>query len=279
MTGIFDWLTQPKPGNVTQTTGTELGPEAKAMFAQLFPQIQAANKPITPFAGPTVAGFDSNQTAGLGQVAGAATGSAQGLADAGTAAQKYFLDPARLDVTHDPNITRQADAITGGVTRNLQENILPGVRTGGIQAGGMYSGGASKAGLSEGKAIGDTNLNLESVLSKLFGDAYQGAAGRAQHAVDTNGNAIQTAAMPGVMQYGAGQASQDQAQKELDAQISQYYTPYALQQNQISQMMQLLGLMPGAKTTSNSTGTAPQGPLLTQLLGAAANVGSKIAMA
>lgn len=273
---MFDFLTKPRAGSVTQTTGTTLGPEAQSMFASLFPQIQKATQPIQAYQGPTIAGFDPNQTAGLGQVAGAATGQGQDLATAGTAAQKYFLDPARLDVTHDPNITRQADAVREMTTRNLEENILPGVRTSGIQGGGMYSGGASKAGLSEGKAIGDTNLNLESVLSKLFGDAYSGAAGRAQHAVDTNGNVIQTAAMPGVMQYGAGQASQDQAQKELDAQISQYYTPYALQQNQIAQMMQLLGLMPGSTTTSHSTGTNPQAPLFSQLLGAGATAASKL---
>lgn len=273
---MFDWLTKPKAGNVTQTTGTELGPQGRALFDKLFPQIQSASNPIQAWGGPTVAGFTPNQTGGLNQVAGTAIGDAAGLAGAGTAAQRYFLDPARLDVTHDPNITRMADATREMTTRNLQENILPGVRGSGIQAGGMYSGGASKAGLAEGKAIGDTNLGLEGTIAKLFMDAFSGAAGRQQHAVDTNATAMQNAAMPGVMQFGAGQAEQDQRQKELDAQIAQYYTPYALQQNQIQQMMALLGMMPDSTTTSHSTGTNPQGPLLGQLLGTGATIASKM---
>ncbi len=193
-------------------------------------------------------------------------------------AQKYFLDPARLNVTSDPNITRQADAVREITTRNLQENILPGTRQSNIQGGGMYSGGNSRAGIAEGKAIGDTNANLEAVLSKLFSDAYSGAAGRMQGAQQMNAGQMTNAAMPGVMQDAVGQAQQAQAQRELDDQISQHYLPQTLPAQQAAMLLQLLQGMPGGSTTSTSYGTSPQAPLFSQMLGAASAAASKMPM-
>lgn len=267
--GIFDWLTQPKPGSTTQTTSTTLGPEQQQLFSQIFPQIQAGAKPITPFAGPTVAGFNPNQVAGQNQVVGAAQGGVTDLANAGTAAQKYFLDPARLNVTSDPNITNQASAISNNAVQDFLQHTAPGITHGNVQQAGMFAPG-SKGDIALGQGQGDASRYLQQTLAKLYGDAYQGAAGRMQGAQQMNAGQMQNAATPGIMQDAVGQAQQAQAQKELDAQISQYYMPYQLQQAQITSLLQQLGLMPGSSTTSHSTGTAPQSPLLTQLLGAAA---------
>ncbi len=275
--GIFDTIFKGKPGNMTQTTGTKLGSEAQSIWGQLFPQIQQQKMP-TAWSGPTVAGFDPATVAGQNQVLGAA-GAAQPLATQANAAQSYFLDPARLNVTSDPNITRQADAIREITTRNLMENVLPTARGGEIANSGMYAGGASKAAQLQGKAIGDTNANLENTLAGLFSNAYQQAASRQQHAVDTNDSVMRSGATPGAMMDAVGQQREAKAQQELDAQIAQYYQPALLQQAWIMQQLQQLGLMPGAVTTSNAQGTNPQGSLLGQILGAAAQGGAKAAMA
>ncbi len=277
--GLFDWLTKPTPGNTTQTTSTALSPDAQNLFSSaILPQIQQGAKPITPFSGPTVAGFNPNQVAGQNQVVGAA-GQNQQLADAGSAAQKYFLDPSRMDVTNDPLIQNQANAVSQNGVQDFLQRILPGIRSGATQAGGAFSGANSHDAIAQGQAGGDASRYLQQTLATLYGGAYQNAAQRAQTAQGQNAQVMANATAPGIQQDAVGQAQQAQAQKELDAQISQYYMPYQLQQAQVTSLLQQLGLMPGSTTTSNATGTAPQGPLLTQLLGAAANVGSKIAMA
>lgn len=273
--GIFDFLTQPKPGNMTQTQQTILSPEKQAFFDSIFGKINSSQMP-TAFAGPGVAGTDPATTAGQNQVIGAAGGAGQTLANAGTAAQLFNLDPARLNVTSDPNITRQAAAATAAGTMNAQD-MLRNVRGESISGDGLYGSG-SRGALREGAAYGNVATGNEKIVADLFANAYQGAANRQQHAVDANGNVINTAAAPGVMMDAVGQQRQAQAQKELDDQISRYYQPYLMQQSQIMQMLQQMGLMPGDKTVGHSTGTQPQGPLLTQVLGAAAAGASKMPM-
>jgi len=277
--GMFDWLFKPTKGDVTQTTSTQLGPQAQQLFDASGNLIQGAAKPINPWTGPTVAGFDPLQTAGQNQVAGAAGGAVQDLANAGTTAQKHMLDLSNLDVTHNPLITNQADAIREMVTRNLNENILPAQSHGAIQTGGMFSGGNSRDAIAQGKAIGDTNLNLTNALTKLFGDAYTGEAGRMQTAQGQNAQVMANNAAPGTMMDAVGQAKQAQSQKEIDAAMAAFYLPQILPMQQAQQILAMLGMMPGATTTSHSTGTNPQAPLFTQLLGAAASGAAKGATA
>ncbi len=273
--GIFDSIFKGKPGNMTQTTGTKLGPEAQSIWQNLFPQIRDQQAP-TAWAGPTVAGFDPATVAGQNQVLGAA-GDAQGLATAGSAAQRYFLDPTRLDVTNDPNIQRQAAAATAFGTQNAQDS-LRNVRGQSTLDNGMYGAG-SRGQLREGAAYGNLATGNEKIVADLFANAYQQAAARQQQAIGQNDAVMRSGATPGAMMDAVGQQREAKAQQELDAQIAQYYQPALLQQAWIMQQLQQLGMMPGATTTSNSTGTAPQGSLLGQILGAAAQGGAKMAAA
>ncbi len=273
--GVFDFLTESKPGKMTQVTGTKLGPEAQSIWQSLFPQIKSQQMP-TAWAGPTVAGFDPATVAGQEQVLGAA-GDAQNLATAGSAAQKYFLDPTRLDVTNDPNIQRQAAAATAFGTQNAQDS-LRNVRGESISGNGMYGAG-SRGQLREGAAYGNLATGNEKIVADLFANAYQQAAGRQQQAIAQNDAFMRAGATPGAMMDAVVQQREAKAQQELDAQIAQYYQPALLQQAWIMQQLQQLGLMPGATTTSRATGTNPQGSLLGQILGAAAQGGAKMAAA
>ncbi len=267
--GMFDWLLKPKAGSTTQSTTTSLSAPAQQIYdTSILPKIQNQATP-TAFAGPTVAGFNQNQTAGQNQVVGAAQGN-QELANAGSAAQKYFLDPSRMDVTNDPLIQNQANAVSQNGVQDFLQRILPGIRSGATQTGGAFSGANSHDAIAQGQAAGDSSRYLQQTLAKLYGDAYTGAAGRAQTAQAQNAQVMANATAPGVQQDAVGQAQQAQAQKELDAQIAQYYMPYQLEQNDIMSRLQQLLQLPGSSTTSTSTGTAPQAPLLSQLLGAGA---------
>jgi hypothetical protein len=70
----------------------------------------------------------------------------------------------------NPYLQDQADAITGQATRNLQNNIMPGINAGAMAAGGF---GGSRQGIAQGLAIGQTNQGLTSALAGMYGSAYQ----------------------------------------------------------------------------------------------------------
>lgn len=271
--GMFDWLFQPKPGNVTQTTSTQIGPQAQQLFDASGDLFKNLSKPITPYAGPTVAGFDPLQTQGQNQVAGAASGPATTLATQGTNAQSSLLqgfDP------NNPQLHAMMAAIREQTTRNLNENILPGIRGGETQAGGAYSGGNTHGALATGKAVGDTENNLIAQLSQAMFGARNADLNRQQNAVQGNAGQIANTAAPGVMMDAVGQAKQAQAQKEIDSKVALDTLTKTMPLQQAMAVLQAIGMMPGSSTTSNSTGISPQSPLFTQILGAAAGAASKM---
>lgn len=69
----------------------------------------------------------------------------------------------------NPYLASQAGAIANTATRNLQNNILPGIQSGAVAAGGY---GGSRQGIAEGNAIGQTNQDITNATSNLYGNAY-----------------------------------------------------------------------------------------------------------
>lgn len=78
---------------------------------------------------------------------------------------------------NNPYLGQQANAITSDITRNLQENILPGMRDSAVAAG-QYGG--SRQGILESKALSNVSRDTASALSGLFGGAYENAQSRMQ---------------------------------------------------------------------------------------------------
>lgn len=76
---------------------------------------------------------------------------------------------------NNPYLDRQADAITGMMTRNLNENVMPDIRSGAIAAG-QYGG--SRQGIAEGLAASRMNQDLAPALANLYGGAYENAQQR-----------------------------------------------------------------------------------------------------
>lgn len=75
----------------------------------------------------------------------------------------------------NPYLDQQASAITGQLTRNLQENVLPGIGQS-ATAAGQYGG--SRQGIAEGLAMSRMNQDLAPALSQLYGNAYESAQQR-----------------------------------------------------------------------------------------------------
>lgn len=69
----------------------------------------------------------------------------------------------------NPYLQGQANAITNTATRNLQNNILPGIASGAVAAGGY---GGSRQGIAEANAIGQTNQGITNSIAGLYGNAY-----------------------------------------------------------------------------------------------------------
>ena len=178
--------TSPK---VTQTSTVKLSPEQQKIADLAFPFAeQYASTPVQQYAGSGVAGFTAPEQQAQQQYLEEAAPTAGALAGKSAAAQSQLLDPQfMLDVANNPYLQAAMSSMTGQVTNNLNENILPGVRSGATQAGGMYSSASSKSGIAEGKAVGDTNRGLSDSIAKTMFDAYNRGLTGMQTAVPQTG--------------------------------------------------------------------------------------------
>ncbi len=266
--GMFDWLIKPTstPVSSTQSTTTTLGKGAQDLYDASGSLFSNLSKPITPYQGPTVAGFDPSQVAGQNKVLGAAGGGAQTLADQGQAAQSGLL--AGFD-PNNPQLQAMLEGIREQTTRNLNENILPGIRGGETMAGGPFSGNNTHGALATGKAVGDTENNLIAQLTKAMFGARDADLNRQQAAVQGNAQQIANTAAPGVMESAVGDVRQAQQQKEYDAQVALDSLTKTMPLQQAMLVLQALGMMPGATTTSTGTGTVPGPSLLNTIVGGA----------
>lgn len=91
------------------------------------------------------------------------------------------LDPTRSlqgllsgNVTN-PYLQQQANAMTANLTRNLNENVMPGLRSEAL-ASGQYGG--SRQGIAEGLAASRLNQDLAPALTSMFGGAFENAQQR-----------------------------------------------------------------------------------------------------
>lgn len=87
----------------------------------------------------------------------------------------------------NPYLDQMAAGITQQATRNLNENMLPGIRSQSVASGGY---GGSRQGIAEGLAMGRTNDALSNSLANLYGNDYQQQMNRnlQQYGMDQNYN-------------------------------------------------------------------------------------------
>ncbi len=91
------------------------------------------------------------------------------------------LDPTRSlsqllsGNVQNPYLQQQANAITSNLTRNLNENVMPGIRSESL-ASGQYGG--SRQGIAEGLAASRLNQDLAPALTNMFGGAFENAQQR-----------------------------------------------------------------------------------------------------
>jgi len=134
--------------------------------------------------------FDSN----FGPVAGINTPQANLVAARAAQGRLDPTDALLRTLTgrpDNPYLDKQASAITANLTRNLNENVMPGLRSEALLSG-QYGG--SRQGIAEGLAASRLNQDLAPALTGLYGGAYESAQNRmAGTANALNQQAVQNA--------------------------------------------------------------------------------------
>lgn len=266
------------PPTTTQTTKQDMSPQQQQIFDLAFPYAKEyAGKPIQQFGETGIAGLDPNELIAQQKALEAATATGDSAAKA-KSSNDMMMDPSfMLDVANNPYLKAASDAMTSKVTTNLNESILPGVRTGATMAGGAYSGGSTREGIAQGAAIGKTNEGLSnSIADMMFGAYNRGLTGMGE-AINRNPSVQgQQLFEPGVISA-VGAQNRGVEQVALDEEIRKFYTGQALPFLQAQELMSLIQGMPGGSTTSTATGSVPGvSPFMSAAGGAAsgATIGS-----
>jgi hypothetical protein len=76
---------------------------------------------------------------------------------------------------NNPYLDQQSQAMIGSLTRNMNENVMPGLRSEAL-ASGQYGG--SRQGIAEGLAASRLNQDLAPALTNLYGTANENAQNR-----------------------------------------------------------------------------------------------------
>lgn len=99
----------------------------------------------------------------------------------GARATQGSLDPSSAlgqllsGTVSNPYLDQQAAAITNRLTQNLNEGVMPGIRSSALAAG-QYGG--SRQGIAEGLAASRLNEDLAPALSQIYGNAHEAAQQR-----------------------------------------------------------------------------------------------------
>jgi hypothetical protein len=258
----------------SQTVKTTLGPEQQQLFDTLWPGMKSTvQQGLQTYQGPTVAGFSPLQEQGQ-QAALGAIPQGTALGTSGATALQSLMDPNMINIAQNPNFQGLSSSITNLANRNLLQNILPSVTSGSTIAGGQYAGGGTRGDLAVGKAIGDTAIGTNSAISQLASQMYgQGLSAMSSAAGQVP--MMQAASLfgPEVMSAIGGQ-QQQLTQEQMNDAMSRFYAQQMMPWMTSEMGMGLLSGMPGASTTTTTTGAMPGSSPMQMGLGGMAGLGA-----
>lgn len=164
---------------------------------------------------------------------------------------------------NNPYLDKQAAAITGQLTRNLQENVMPGIRSEAL-ASGQYGG--SRQGIAEGLAASRMNQDLAPALTGLYGSAYENAQQRmGATAGALNDQAFQNANTNAQRQFSANQqnAANSLNTQQFNANLGLQNNAQQMQQNvqNLNNRMQGLNILGTTQNMQDNNYAAMMGAL------------------
>ena len=268
------------PPQTTQTNQVQLSPEQQQLFNLALPYAQQyASAPLSTYDGQTIAGFNSTEQQAQAQYKNTAAPVGTDLANRAAVAQTFMLDPAQLNPESNPYISKQADAVAGKITDQLTQKILPNIRAEGINAGGMYAGGSTRQQMAERLAGVDTVDSIGTALNNLYSTNYAAGLGNLRGAIAANPSVQAQQLFGGDVLGAVGGQERAYEQAKLDEALKQWTIQQQLPYMRSSEILSLLGGMPGATGVSTAQGATPTvSPIMGALGGAAsgAAIGSAV---
>lgn len=248
-------MSAPKPpSTVTQTNKVELSPEQKKLFELGMPYAeQYANSPLESYSGQTLAGFNPLELAGQAGALGASGMMAPNAGQA-LASNNWLMSPQQLDPNSNPYARSIADQISGGISDELTQRILPAVRTNTINSGGMYAGGDTRGQMADHMAGTAAMDSIGSALEKFYFDNYKLGTDTMGAAIDRNQGVMGASLMPSTVVSAVGQQGREMEQAQLDNAYNQWLIDQQLPFMRATDIMSLVQGMPGATSVTQMQG-------------------------
>lgn len=167
------------------------------------------------YQGNTVAQPNSNVTGGQQQQLDAAAGGFGGLLDTARRGENFWLDPnLAFNLDNIPGLKQARDSLVQDTTRNLTENILPGLRSGSVQSG-TYGG--SRQGIGEGLAVGRTSDAIAGQVANLNLQGFDRVLNQYNQAQNRLPQTLANQLLPGQVQQNIGDQQRLVDQQNIDA--------------------------------------------------------------
>lgn len=310
---LAEGATIPQGSAVTDMTKQTILPDWYTNYAMdiLSGQQAIANRPYTTAPMPRVAGFTPAQQEAFAQTGQAATAYQPLLGQATTAAQQAAGAPGALNVAQpflgaagqssvsnigtymNPYNEAVVSRIADLGTRNLNENIMPGIEGRYIQAGQLGYGGREGAGTPSGmltdtaRAIRDTSADILGKQTEALQSGYTQAANLAGTDLSRMGTLASTAGNLANVQQGqqlaasgalsglgaqaqslgltgagalggVGAQQQAQGQKSLDVAYEDFLRQQGYPQEQVNNMLNAFkGVATGIPSATTEQGLSP----------------------
>lgn len=238
---------------VTQTTTTEIPPQAKELLDLAMPNIRSFSASVPQrYQGSQVAPFDPSQVAGQGMAldaAGAQANTAQQASDVFGQLTNNPWDPAT-----NPNLQGAIEAATRPIQQQLTGQ-LGQIRGEAITRGGF---GGSRQGIAEGLASQGASQAVGDTANKFVTGVYDTNVGAALKALGLAPTLQGVEAQPAITTSGVGDVRQALAQAQLSELVQNYGYDQLAPFLQSKELLSLVSGIPGGSTTT--VGSPPPGP-------------------
>lgn len=175
----------------------------------------------------------------------------QDIGTIGSAYQNLLNAP---NVENNPWLQGAATAATRPIMQQLNENILPGIRTNAMNTG-QYGG--SRQGIAEGIAGGRAAQAVGDTTSRIYADAYNQGMESLAKGMMFGPTMIDLAQKPAGSLYNLASQRENIDQTRLNEQIKRFEYQQKLPYSQLSDYLQLLQGQQGGQSTQVGTGTQP----------------------
>ena len=249
-----------RPG--TQTTIVEPWKEQQPALKQLMARAQENSlQPRTMYPGQLTAQPTALETEGQQGIVNAARWKIPGQVSNVLSAQDFALNLPQ-NVTTNPAVTGQIDAVQGRLNDNLNQNIIPGIQGGAVQAGQV---GSSRQGIAEGLAVKGTQQALGDASASIIANAFNKGIDAQGRATALAPQVAGLATMPGSLLSAAGAQNRGFQQAAIDESVRRYDFGQNEELNRLGNLQQLIQGNLGGTTTQS--GPPTQGPGLLGVAG------------